>query len=63
MQFTDFLCYRGPSMGSYNDVPDGEEGEHMSVRDPYLPLHPLCRTMGIIRLCVLEIGQRCAGTA
>jgi hypothetical protein len=29
MLFTDFLCYRGPSMGTVTDVPDGEEGEHM----------------------------------
>ena len=29
MLFTDFLCYRGPSMGTYHDVPTGEEGEHM----------------------------------
>eukprot|EP01052_Picozoa_sp_SAG31_P042791 SAG31_NODE_6910_length_1853_cov_6.956455_1_plen_162_part_00 len=30
MLFTDFLCYRGPAMGSYNDgLPEGEEGEHM----------------------------------
>jgi hypothetical protein len=29
MLFTDFLCYRGPSMGSYQDVPVGEEGSHM----------------------------------
>jgi hypothetical protein len=29
MLFTDFLCYRGPEMGSYSDgLPDGEEGEH-----------------------------------
>jgi hypothetical protein len=27
--FTDFLCYRGPEMGTYQDVPDDEEGEHM----------------------------------
>jgi hypothetical protein len=27
--FTDFLCYRGPSMGSYQDVPAGEEGSHL----------------------------------
>lgn len=27
--FTDFLCYRGPSMGAYQDVPFGEDGEHM----------------------------------
>ena len=27
--FTDFLCYRGPSMAQYQDVPAGEEGEHM----------------------------------
>ena len=27
--FTDFLCYRGPSMAQYQDVPVGEEGEHM----------------------------------
>lgn len=27
--FTDFLCYRGPSMGAYTDVPANEEGEHM----------------------------------
>ena len=29
MLFTDFLCYRGPAMGQEQDVPDGEEGEHM----------------------------------
>lgn len=27
--FTNFLCYRGPSMGAYTDVPANEEGEHM----------------------------------
>ena len=27
--FTDFLCYRRPSMAQYQDVPAGEEGEHM----------------------------------
>mgnify|MGYP004410596621 CR=1 FL=1 len=26
---TDFLCYRGPSMAQYQDVPPGEEGEHL----------------------------------
>lgn len=29
MLFTDFLCYRGPSMGQYQDVAEGEEGEHL----------------------------------
>ena len=29
MLFTDFLCYRGPSMGAYQDVADGEEGAHL----------------------------------
>ena len=29
MLFTDFLCYRGPSMGTISDVPAGENGEHM----------------------------------
>ena len=27
--FTDFLCYRGPAMAGYHDVPFGEDGEHM----------------------------------
>ena len=26
---TDFLGYRGPSMAQYQDVPPGEEGEHL----------------------------------
>ena len=29
MLFTDFLCYRGPSMGVYQDVAEGEEGAHL----------------------------------
>lgn len=29
MLFTDFLCYRGPSMAAYSDVPLGEDGEHL----------------------------------
>eukprot|EP00037_Helgoeca_nana_P024134 m.255082 g.255082 ORF g.255082 m.255082 type:complete len:849 (+) comp26544_c0_seq1:10-2556(+) len=29
MLFTDFLCYRGPSMAAYTDVPVGEDGEHL----------------------------------
>ena len=29
MLFTDFLCYRGPGMAIYDDVPPGEDGEHL----------------------------------
>ena len=29
MLFTDFLCYRGPGMAAYGDVPAGEDGEHL----------------------------------
>ena len=29
MLFTDFLCYRGPGMADYADVPPGEDGEHL----------------------------------
>ena len=31
MLFTDFLCYRGPAMGQYQDVPALEEGQHMWI--------------------------------
>ena len=29
MLFTDFLCYRGPSMNQYNDIPADETGEQV----------------------------------
>lgn len=32
MLFTDYLCYRGPSMAGFQDVEASEEGEHLWLR-------------------------------